>query len=712
MDAWRVLEEGVSGTSTSILLSSLVAILWWKADVKRCLVALQSFVRGLFDIDSEKEAAVQSKLQDVHLPLARQLTAAVLGSFTLIAVPSARTERKSCLPSWSRKLMDVFSGLRRSSSIQLLQDYIVFGATFVFAGFASKWTMNLPRLHKMMVFQVCLGALHTILSDSTSMIMMMPLNAMIRLSASSMLLSERFAVITNAAASMVQLIRILYRQDELVTLSRQENWLPSVVILELGTSLMSLIPIVVLKSSFAEQLSTPPVEDTSQFFEEQSAARRMLAVLCDAQVLLGPDLKIISHDRGFAQLLMSSCSPLEGRAFVDFMAPRDIHRFEAFIESAVKVAAATGLDASLHKAVPRRPCVPPPTSLLVHITDSHGLLVAVELFHICVPGSTGERAHFIGISEAESNRSATASNSDTGSASVRSSHRTPPPTTCRGHLEDSEEVMTLKTLQMRQQASARSGDGFFHPDFQEDDGRDGRESIASSASSDSSITSAAGLRNAASTPELDFAEISIDPFCDALSIYKADFVFRAGKARRRPSLLEWLRPGTRKKYHSSICHAVNLVFAPPGSKTDAAKSKHRLDPMTLQLPSWRQPVALIAQNVELLLDEAPERGGPAEAALEKHDGPLLIKLQLSDIMVKRLDRVGASKSQKLRELEELAKAKAERIRASSMAGALQAAPEKDKSLEPIQEQRLRRTKQRQEEGGFMSNLQTLWRRMD
>ncbi|CAE7360219.1 unnamed protein product [Symbiodinium sp. CCMP2456] len=680
MDAWRVLEDGVSGTLSPILLSTLVAILWWKGDGKRCLVALQSFGRSLVDIDSAKEAAVQSKLQDVHLPLARQLTAAVLGSFTLLAV-----------------LMDVFSGLRRSSSIQLLQDYIVFGATFIFVGFANKWTMTLPLLHKMIAFQVCLGALHTILSDSTSVIMMMPLNAMLRLSASSMLLSERFAVITNAVASMVQLIRILFRQDELITLSRQENWLPSVVILELGTSLMSLIPIVVLKSSFAEQLSTPPVEDTSQFFQEQSAARRMLAVLCDAQVLLGPDLKIISHDRGLAQLLMSSCSPLEGRAFVDFMAPRDIHRFEAFIESAVKVAAATGLDASLHKSVPRRPYVPPPTSLLVHITDSHGLLVAVELFHICVPGPTGERAHFIGISEAESNASATASNSDTGSASVRSSHRTPPPTTYR-HLEDSEEVMTLKTLQMRQQAAARSGDGFFHPEFQEDDGRDGRESIASSASSDSSITSAAGLRNAASVPELDFAEISVDPFCDTLSIYKADFVFRAGKARGRPSLLEWLRPGTRKKCHSSICHAVNLVFAPPGSKADAAKSKHRLDPITLQLPSWRQPLALIAQNVELLLDEASDRGGSAEAVLQKRDAPLLIKLQLSDIMVKRLDRLGASKSQKLRELEELAKAKAERIRASSMAGTLQAAPERDKSLEPIQEQRLRRTKQRQEEG--------------
>ena len=55
----------------------------------------------------------------------------------------------------------------------------------------------------------------------------------------------------------------------------------------------------------------------------------------------------------------------------------------------------------------RRSHLPPPTSLLVHITDrahlkktlireagraahvptGHGLLVAVELFHICVPGS-------------------------------------------------------------------------------------------------------------------------------------------------------------------------------------------------------------------------------------------------------------------------------------------------------------------------------------
>ena len=42
--------------------------------------------------------------------------------------------------------------------------------------------------------------------------------------------------------------------------------------------------------------------------------------------------------------------------------------------------------------------------------------------------------------------------------------------------------------------------------------------------------------------------------------------------------------------------------------------------------------------------------------MQKRDAPLLIKLQLSDIMVKRLDRLGASKSQKLRELEELAKA--------------------------------------------------------
>ncbi|CAE7413966.1 unnamed protein product [Symbiodinium pilosum] len=342
----------------------------------------------------------------------------------------------------------------------------------------------------------------------------------------------------------------------------------------------------------------------------------MLAVLCDAQVLLGEDLKIISHDRGLAQLLMSCSSPfaLEGRAFLDFMAPRDTQRFQVFIESAIKVAADTGIDSGQLENLPpftqaSRSRMPPPTSLLVHITDSHGLLVAVELFHICVPGPNGKRGHFIGISEAESNASATASNSDT-SGSARSSLRTAPLSTARGSPEDSEEVMTLKTLQMRQQASAR-GEGIFHPDHQDDDGRDGRESVASSGSSDSSITSAAGLRHRPfATPEIEFAEIILDPFCDALSIHEAHFTFQAGNSRGRPSLLEWLWPGMRKKFHSSMSHAVNLVFAPPGSRDDAAKSQHRLEPVTFRLPSWKRPFALVATNVDLLIEETREQGGP------------------------------------------------------------------------------------------------------
>ena len=48
--------------------------------------------------------------------------------------------------------------------------------------------------------------------------------------------------------------------------------------------------------------------------------------------------------------------------------------------------------------------------------QGHGLLVAVELFHICVPGRGHERGHFIGITEAENSLSSHASFSDSGSA--------------------------------------------------------------------------------------------------------------------------------------------------------------------------------------------------------------------------------------------------------------------------------------------------------
>ncbi|CAE7221900.1 unnamed protein product [Symbiodinium natans] len=683
------MDEGVSETWTSAVFEKAIVfyimvtiLMWsWKADVRRCLLSLQSFVHGLLTSDEEKEAAIHSKLQEIQLPLARQLTAAILGSFTLITV-----------------LMDLSFGLRRSSRIQLFQDYVIFGAAFFFASLASKWTMQLPLLYKMTAVEIFLGVLHTILSDSASIMMMIPIKMMLRLCASSMLLSERFAIVINTVASMSQLIRILLQEES--------SWLPSMIILELGTGLLSVIPIVLLKSSFAELLSTAAVEDASQFFHEHSAARRMLAVLCDAQVLLGPDLKIISHDRGLAQLLMSSCSPfaLEGRAFLDFMAPRDIHRFEVFIESAIKVAdegQGDGDGQYGHGDVPSgmpsgRSVIAPPTSLLVHISDSHGLLVAVELFHICVPaGPNGVRGHFIGISEAESNASATASNSDTGSGSVRSSHRTDrtAPLNAARHSEESQEVMTLKTLQMRPQAVARSAEGMFHPDpGAEDEGRDGRESVASSGSSDSSLTSAAGLRSKSFTaPGIESAEITLDPFCDALSIHEAFFTFQAGSARERPCLMEWLWPGTGKKFHSSMSHAVNLLFAPPGSRADAAQSKYRLEPITFQLPSWKKTFALVAKDVDLLLEEKEEGHALGSAAQEA----VLIKLQLSSFMIKRMERVErGSRPQKPREIEERAKARAEWLRANSGSRPL---AERD-GLEPIQEQRLRRTHAKQRTG--------------
>eukprot|EP00913_Durusdinium_trenchii_P031350 g29355.t1 len=175
-----------------------------------------------------------------------------------------------------------------------------------------------------------------------------------------------------------------------------------------------------------------------------------------------------------------------------------------------------------------------PSSLQVHVVDSHGLLVAVELFHICVPGPDGKRGHFIGISEAENAMSSQASQSDSGS----------------GQSSSSDAVSVV------------------------------------SSSSESSVTSANGLvGKLRACPEIEWGEIVVDAFCDRLSILEAHFRFNKAQSVEdspAPSLLEWVWPSTRQKLHAAMSHGVNLLFAPPSANVTLLE--RRFDPIMFQLP--------------------------------------------------------------------------------------------------------------------------------
>jgi len=128
---------------------------------------------------------------------------------------------------------------------------------------------------------------------------------------------------------------------------------------------------------------------------EASGVRRLLSVLCDAQVQLGPDLCILGAGRNLGQLLTMSygshaARSLDGVAFSNYLVEADQPRFETFINYSMSLAEdwCSGL------AVPS-----PAASLQVHMHDSAGVPFEAELFHTYLHDLKGQPAHFIGICE-------------------------------------------------------------------------------------------------------------------------------------------------------------------------------------------------------------------------------------------------------------------------------------------------------------------------
>jgi len=491
---------------------------------------------------------------------------------------------------------------------------------------------------------------HTFLSDPDSILLTTPIKVTQMLSTAAILPDSSFAFVSCIAA-VVDLTRL--SQFDL-----QRGLLSCLVMTELGSSLVMVIAMSLLREHLMKEPDAEEQEVT-QLFHEHSAARRMLSVLCDAQVYLNQDLNIISHCRGLAQLLMSTTSlqALEGRMFAEFLAVRDQKRFQSFVENAVKVFLAeeeTGgpvdghFSPSLLSSGWRRRASTP-TSLQVHVVDSHGLLVAVELFHICVPGPKGQRGHFIGISEAENTMSSQASQSDSGSGHSRST----------GIIAGNQNMMSQNALQEifvfkpPTNASSEASKG-----LELDPGGSDAMSVAS-GSSESSVTSASGLvGKMRACPEIESGEIVVDAFDDRLAIREAFFRFNKPTSMDNPpapSLLEWVWPSTREKFHADISRGVNLLFAPP--QASVHKLERKFEPVMLQLPfRMKNSCALVAHTVELVFANEDE----GDVTVGEDD--VLVKLKLSGFMVKKMS---PSKPQMIKDLEARNKARAEIVKSNS-----------------------------------------------
>lgn len=626
-----------------VLFFLFIYLVWyWRVEGDKCSSSLQLLLRQFTVPEEEKDSTMQ-KIATEHLPVARHLITAVLGTFLVITVA-----------------VDSTGGIQRPNRLHLYLDYLFYASCFACTFSASRSYISAQALYNLSLVSACFGMVHTALSESFSILFAFPIKVMQTLSTAAMLPDSSFALVGCISGSL-DLLR-LYQFD------LQRGLLSCLVMTQLGSSLVMLVTMALLR----EHLMREPdlkIQEVNQFFHEHSAARRMLSVLCDAQVYLDQDLTIISHCRGLAQLFMSTSSSkvLEGRVFQDFLAVRDQRRFQSFVENAVKVFLAEEGGGDEHFAPSLmsgwKHRASTPTSLQVHVLDSHGLLVAVELFHICVPGPNGQRGHFIGISEAENAMSSQASQSDSGSGHSRSTH-------IAGNANmicsqnALQEIFAFKPL-AAQSESSRGLD----PTVEE--GSDAM-SVAS-GSSESSVTSASGLvGKMRACPEIEYGEIVVDAFCDRLAIREAFFRFSKPKSLDdppAPSLLEWVWPSTRDKFHASISHGVNLLFAPPS--VDVGRLQRKFDPIMFQLPfRMKNPCALVAHNVELVFAEKykdKNEGGksPSHASGEDvnvAEDDMLVKLQLSGFMVKKMT---PSKPRMIKDLEERAKARADMVKSNS-----------------------------------------------
>jgi len=184
-----------------------------------------------------------------------------------------------------------------------------------------------------------------------------------------------------------------------VKIGTQEESLAFYIAEEIGTSLFIVCMLFFFEGRvWAVSRHTLQIKASSQ---AEVTVRRLLSALCDAVVTLGPDLRISARAPKLANLLLQgrSTTALEGVLFLDFMACSDQDRFKQFLARAPDHA-----DSRLDPE--------PAQALNVHLRDSSGITVQVQLFHSHFQDLSDKIGHLIGICEV----------GDTGGGRIEGNH--------------------------------------------------------------------------------------------------------------------------------------------------------------------------------------------------------------------------------------------------------------------------------------------------
>eukprot|EP00931_Biecheleriopsis_adriatica_P057226 TRINITY_DN33939_c0_g1_i1.p1 TRINITY_DN33939_c0_g1~~TRINITY_DN33939_c0_g1_i1.p1 ORF type:complete len:688 (+),score=129.77 TRINITY_DN33939_c0_g1_i1:34-2097(+) len=324
---------------------------------------------------------------------------------------------------------------------------------------------------------------------------------------------------------------------------------------------------------------------------EKSGVQRMLAVLCDAQVTLTAEGRMLGDCEKISQMLMhpygKTASKLQGSMFSDFLAVEDRPRFDIFRKDLGGRATKVNHDddeVSSSVSSEQHEKHEPAASLQVHMVDSAQLRFAVELFCVSFSAVDGAKLQLVGIRDCEGRGV------------------TPPPSSSASiiHSELGFEIAKSSDHSIRSVDEGTNRSSLVvKPHYGEEfDVR----SLTSSRSRKSSKSGSQGSDGKMRLPTLQFVNVKLDPFSNDLPITKVVLSFQsreeAQNKRDTPCFSQWLH-GDVTEFVEWLRDQVNLLHCGMDPEVPVVKD------LKLHMPG-RADMCLIASKTEVTMHEDSE----------------------------------------------------------------------------------------------------------
>ncbi|CAE8662605.1 unnamed protein product [Polarella glacialis] len=391
--------------------------------------------------------------------------------------------------------------------------------------------------------------------------------------------------------------------------------------------------------------------DAQESENEKVAAQRMLAVLCDSQMMLDSELRISGRHESSARFLQvpstaaAGCDSLDGVDFTDFVDPVDVSRFKAFMRGRPSWPSGGPERPESPEASPdeegeqRRQDAPPKPAGSLHVQMFNGLRrpFKAELFHVCFK-SGGTVAHLVGIREENQNEGETFANCPDGHGEESESFANGPLKLRTsesfvallfnesdgeaGELdervgeqkkkekeEEEEEQNPQETAKSRPRRPSLRKELLSMRAFETGDLLQLKVGSAASACSSSSASSSCTSRVLPMFPGLQDLVACLSPFSPGLEMNSCQVNFLSSDADLSLSLKDFVSATELQRIHLIVQKMVNCVL------NDGLSQQSDLGPLKLKFPGTREcdGLMLLAKSAEVSVSMSSEDQEPPDS---------------------------------------------------------------------------------------------------